>query len=824
MEQQENLRKAFDGKAQMRIRHILYNLIRSPRFSLVTILTLAVGIGANAAIFSVVNAVLLRPLPYPESDRLVSVWHTGPNGRFPQSNGTFAYYLEKSESFASMGLASNPISINIRWRGEPLRVQAALASASLFSTFGIAPLHGPGFVPENERPGGRAVMLSQQLWANHLNSDLSLIGKTIEVNGFGMPVAGVVPDGFRYPGDQTELWLSHVVDPSALGRTVYMFPAVGRLKPGVSLEEANADLNRLTPQLPDAYPSHMTPDMVAEGRMRSLLVPLKDDVVGDVDQVLWVLLGTAGAILLIACANVANLYLVRAEERLREVAMRFALGAGRGRLIGYFLSESVLLAMFAGVIGLGMAEAGTRVLLALSPGTIPRLDEVAIDPSVLLFTAAASLLAGVLFGAIPCLRYSRPDLGNWLKEGGRSGDSRRRHRIRSVLAACQVALALTLLVAGGLMVQSVRQLRGVNPGFQPQGALTIGLALNRATYRTAADVARFYQRVLEEVRALPGVASVGAVNFLPLTDTKSNIVFLRQDTPLQKGESPPSIRSKVATDGYFEAIGIPLIRGRTLKPRDHEENTGAVVVSAALAERFWPGQDPLGKRVSPTVSVQDDRWYTIVGVVGDVHDDSLDSQSVEIAYYAMVNPSQNTGVPSSMSLVIRTQGDPESLAPSVRRQIWSLDAQVPLFNVSALGQIVSRSMARTAFAMFLLGIAAAAALLLGTVGIYGLVSYMVSQRVREIAVRMALGAQKSSISRMVVRQGILVAAAGIAAGLAGSLALSRFLQTLLYGVSRTDLLTYCAVALLLLAVTVLASYLPARRAAGIDPIIALRTE
>jgi predicted permease len=813
------------------IRYVARKLLRSPGFTTVSVLTLAVGIGANTAIFSVVNGVLLRPLPYPNAEELVGLWHSAPGIGFPefnQSETTYTLYKELNRTFVDIALVDGR-TFNLTDGGDPIRVSSASITSSLFRVLAVGPVRGRAFNEEDDQLGAPlVVMLSDELWRGRFGSDPNILGRTLDLNGRTYEVTGIMPPGFAYPDEETQLWIPHRIDPADLGEVSFSYDAIGRLNPGVTLDQAAADLNRMLVQLPERYPGDLTAGLMEQAQLAAHVNPMHEDVVGDIQQVLWILLGTVSFVLLIACANVANLFLVRAEARQKEVAVRTALGAGRGDLVRYFLTESILLALVGGIVGVGLAYAGIQGLIALGPENIPRLDQVGLHGTVLAFTGVISVAAGLLFGAVPILRYTSPNLVTSLKEGGRGGSSgRETHRARNLLVISQVALALVLLVGSGLMARSFWALRDVDPGFDTEGILTLRLSLPAAEYPDAQSAAAFYQQLLQNIRALPGVQAAGANTNLPMTDGQNNSGLLLEDFPLQQDEMPPIIRVNFTATGYFEALGIPLREGRTFERRDHEERSGAVVVSAGFAERFWPGQSALGKRVAPGLGDGGDtRWYTIVGVVGDVRDDGMAGNAPEMAYYPTVAlPGGDGGwIRRTMSLAIRASVEPTSLTASVRQAVWALNPRLPLANIETTGDIVSGSMARTAFTMLLLGIAAGVALLLGTVGIYGVISYIVSQRTREIGVRMALGAKQGDVSRMVVRQGVVISSAGVAVGLMAAFGLTRLMAALLFGVSATDPVTFAGVAALLFGVSALASYVPARRAAGVNPVEALHYE
>ncbi len=806
-------------------------LRRKPAFTLLAVLTLALGIGANAAIFSVVNAVLLRPLPYPDSERLVGVWHTAPGLGIPQfehSDATYLLYRRANRVFDELGIYRQG-TVNLTGGETPERLDSAAVSASVLPVLGTAPALGRGFRETEEQPGAEPVaILSHDLWQRRFGAEREVLGRTIRVDGVARTIVGVMPAGFRFPAPETRLWLPLAVDPVNTNVGNFNYLAVARLRPGVGAADAAADLTSLIPRLPEEYgDGDVTAGMLENARMAAMVHPLRDDVVGDVGGVLWILLGSVGVILLIACANVANLFLVRAEGRQQELAVRTALGASRGDTAFAFLAESTVLSLAGGALGLVFAGAGVRLLLALSPD-IPRLEEIGVDGAVLGFTLALSLAAGLLFGAAPALR-SVPDPGAALKEGGRGAAAGRGRRVRDLLVVSQIALALVLLIGCTLMVRSFHRLRQVDPGFEGSRVLTLRLSLPEAEYDTAADRAGFYQRALERIRALPGVEAAGAVSRLPLTGGGSNSAHTFEDHPLEPDEVPPILATRWASPGYFETLGIPLLAGRAFEDADHRQLRRHVVVSAALAERFWPGESALGKRLSHGLP-HDDDWSVVVGVAGSVRDDGLESDPVAAIYYPLATPpaaEEEEGearAPRSLSFAVRTAVAPGALAADVRRAIWSLDPNLPLANVRAMEEVVAAARARTTFTLLLLSIAAGVALALGAVGLYGVIAYAVSRRTQEIGVRIALGAGRWNVGRMVLGQGLGLALAGIVLGLGGAFAATRLLRASLFEVSPTDPLTFAAVPLLLLLIALVASYLPARRASAVEPLEALRYE
>jgi predicted permease len=600
----------------------------------------------------------------------------------------------------------------------------------------------------------------------------------------------------------------------------------------VPYDRATKELSALVWRLPEVLgDSGVSREMIEQAKLAVAARPLRDRVVGDIERTLWLLLGSVGLILLIACANVANLFLVRAEGRQREVAVRTAIGASKWEIARVFLGESLALSVLGGVLGLTLASAGVRFLLALQPQGIPRMEEIGIDGRVVAFTALLSLLSGLLIGAFAAFRYGSPDLVPALKEGGRGGTAgKARHLARQILVVVQVALALVLLVGAGLMIRSFWRLASVDPGIDPKGVLTVNLSLPESEYGTSARTARFYVELLERVRGLAGVETAGTNSILPLSNDHSMSSHMIEDQPTPPNSLPPMLGTRFASPGYFEALGIPLIEGRSFDRIDPERTETGVVVSRALALHFWPGRSALGKRLSPggpNEAVK--QWFTIIGVAGDVREQGLHAKPVEAVYYPVRRANPDTDgewVPRDLALVVKAKPgvDPASLVTAVRKAVWSIDPKLPLSGVRTMEKVVELSMARTSFTMLLLGIGAAVALLLGAVGIYGVISYIVSQRTQEIGVRMALGAQRGDVSGMVMKEGLLLAVLGIGSGLAVALAVTRLMKALLYEVSATDPATFAAVPLLLALVALLASYLPARRAAGIEPLEAMRYE
>ena len=816
------------------VRRTARSLARSPLFTIISVVTLGVAIGANTAIFSVVNGVLLRPLPYPESDRLVVVGHTAPIAGFPevpQATGTYVLYRDEATTLDGLTMFWDG-SVNLTGTGEPEQLAAAGITGTFFDVLRTPPLLGRGFTEEELLPDGEPVaILAHGLWQRRYGGAEDVLGQTITIDGESRRIVGVTPAGFDHPYDSDiEIWLPMIIDPEDLTTGSYSFPGIGRLKEGVTVEAAYADIRRLTLQLPERYPGDLiTHEMMEQSGWDARVVTLISDVTGDVNRALWILLGTVGVVLLIACANVANLFLVRAEGRHKEIAIRSALGAERGALARGFLRESSLLALAGGVLGLFLAFGGIKALIALGPETIPRLEAIRIDAGVLLFTLGVSVAAGVLFGLAPLLRHTRPDIAGALKEGFRGTTSGRGGvRARTVLVFGQVALAFLLMVGSGLLVKSFWHLKNVDPGFVSENLLTLRLSLPDSPYENQKMVVGFYQELVDRVGEIPGVQMASAVSKLPLRSQGENHNgLLIEDRPVEPGAMPHVVLTIVAGASYFETMGIQLLEGRLIERSDITAATGAVVVNRAFAEHYWPGESAIGKQVWQ--GIQEDMeenenfaWRPVVGVVEDVRSLGLDVEIRPIIYYAMAGPGDN--YQNSMSLVVRTTAAPSSLAPAVREAVWSIDPNIPITNIETMRTVLRDATSRAGFTMLMLGIAAAVALLLGAVGLYGVISYGVTQRRQELGVRMALGAPAGRVRSMVVRQGAIVAGVGLAVGFAAALGLTRLMEALLFEVSPTDPPTFGFVVALLFLVSVVASWIPARRAAAVDPAIALRAE
>jgi predicted permease len=818
------------------LRLAVRRLRRAPLFSAVVVLTLGIGIGANTAIFSLVKGILLDPLPYDEPERLVEVLNTAPGigeDILRQSAALHFTYEDEAQLLESVGLW-NRFEVTVLGPDEPVRIPSIFVTAGALPTLRVRPLLGRLFSVEDATPGSPlTVILSHAYWQSQFGGDPAVLGRTLQIGDQAREIIGVMPRGFRFLEYDPAVYLPFRFDRSGLALTNFTNPSIARLREGATIEAATADLARLLPVAVEKFPGGVTLEFLEEAQGAPLLRPLKETLVGDVGKVLWVLLGTVGIILLIACANVANLFLVRAEARERELAVRTAMGARRRQVTGGYLVESVLLGLVGGAVGLGLAQAGLRLLVAIGPADLPRLNEVSLDPVVLGFTLVISILSGVFFGLFPVLRWGQLDLVNALKEGGRgSGAGRERHRTRNALVVGQITLALVLLIGSGLMVRSFQAIRRANPGFRnPDEMLVLGVSVPSAVAESPDEVIQTQELITRRLAEVPGVASVGSSSSVTMDGRGGFDPIFVEDFPLPEGQLPPIRRFKWIGAGYFETMGNPVIAGRTLTWTDIYNRARVVLVTENFAREYWgePAQ-AIGKRIGTGLAAGN--WREIIGVVGDVRDDGVTQDPVAVVYWPMVLEDFWTEIRGDAPFVARTQfyairsprvGTAAFLG-EIKAAVWSILPDRPLTSVQIMDDILRGSMARTSFTLVMLGIAAAVALLLATVGVYGVISYVVSQRTREIGVRIALGAGSSTVTGMVVRQGLFLAVVGVALGLAAAYGLTRLMEGLLFGVSALDPTTYAMVAVSLTAVALLASYLPARRAAAVDPMEALRAE
>ena len=819
------------------IRYGARMLRRNPGFTIVAVLTLALGIGASTAIFSVVQGVLLRSLPYPEPERLVMLWREAGH-RYWLATPEYFDYRERQRTLEDFAVYRTSGG-NLTGRGEVLRVNIANVSVGFFPVLGVQPLLGRTFTEDEDLPGNnRVIVLEHGFWQRRFGGDPSVVGETLTLDDQNYTVVGVMPAGVGFPGDMAgawagsgvlnanvDLWTPLALDPANPGsRGAHIILSLARMKSGTGLELATQDVLRITSDLqreyPDSYPEQFRDFQVLQ--LRSL----HESLVGEVRPALLILLGAVVCVLLIACANVANLLLGRASSREKEIALRAALGAGQVRLIRQLLTEHMLLSFLGGLLGLLFALWGVDALIQLGPQNLPRLQEVGIDTRVLGFAFGLTVLTGVLFGLAPALRTSRAELTESLKEGGRSSGAPGRHRLRNVLVVGELAVSLVLLIGAGLLLKSFTVLLQVDPGFRTENVLSFRLALPQAKYAQADVRTAFYQQLLAGVEALPGVQSAGAISYLPLATSGGSSALMPEGMPRNFPQYPipyglVDAHWRVATPGYFRVMGITLVQGRFLTSSDTAEALRAVVVDENLARRAWPGEEYIvGKRLAfPRRGAEQD-WWTVVGVVRHTRHIRLERQDTLQAYFPLAqSPSR-----LSMHVVLKTMSDPGSVLSAVRNEVGSLDAALPLFDVEMMDRRLAQSMAQPRFNVLLMGLFAALALILGAVGLYGVISYSVSQRTHEIGIRMALGARRGAILRMVVGQGMLLSIVGAVLGLAGGVALTRYLESLLFGVASTDILTFSAVPALLLTVALLACYVPARRATKVDPMVALRYE
>ncbi len=795
------------------VRFAARSLVRARGFTTVAVIALALGIGANTAIFSVVNAVLLRPLPYREPQRLVWFWEVQPFlDRAPFSAPDFADYRGQNQTFESV-VAFRGGNLTLTGAGEPERISGAQVDAGFFPILGVRPALGRDFTADEDKPGAPAavVVLSHGFWQRKHGGDSQIVGKALTFNGRTYSVVGVMPPGFSFPGE-TELWTPLGLNPAGQQRGSHWLIVIGRLKPGVSLARAQADIDVVVRRLQQQYPPSNQGHSVT-------LVSLEERLVGHVRRALLVLLAAVGFVLLIACANVANLMLARAAVRRREIAIRAALGAGRWRLVRQLLAESAVLGVIGGAAGLVLAAGAMRAMVALAPANVPRLSEVRLDLSVLAFTLAASLFTALLFGLAPAFDAARASVADFLKESGRTSSAGAgRAKLRSGLVIAEIALAVVLLAGAGLMLRSFVVLQQVEPGLRPEGLLTARVSLiGRSAFNQPRLWADFYDRVLANVRQLPGVKAAAAINLLPLDDfgigNSTNFRVIGRPEPAPKDMPLSEIR--VVSLDYFRTMGIPLIKGRVFTERDTKDSEPVAVISESLAWQIFPGEDPLGKRI--TVSI--DKGSEIVGVAGNVHDYGLDAPLRLESYIPMAQ------MPNPLlTIVVRTAGDPRALVPAFRQAVWSVENDRPIYAIRTMEQVISRSVAQPRFRTALLGLFAALALLLAAVGIYGVISYAVAQRVQEIGIRVALGATRPDVLRLVMGQGMLLAGSGLALGLAGAWAGTRWISALLFGIRPTEPVVFGALVLLLALVALLACWAPARRATRVDPVVALRQE
>jgi putative ABC transport system permease protein len=805
------------------LRYAARVLLKSPGFTVVAVLALALGIGANSAIFSVVNSVLLRPLPYKDPDRLVIAWESNPQllDDYLKTHNEAApanFYDWQAQSHVFENLAA------FRWRDfnltdgdNPEQVTGSAVTPNMFATLGVSPLIGRDFLPEEGEPGKDAeVILSYGLWQRRFGADPKVVNRQIGVNGQAYTVVGVMPRDFEFPRAQAEMWTPFApTDQVKASRTSHFLYTRARLKPGVSIEQAQAEMDTIAARLRQQYP-----DSNSQRGVR--IASLPSESVAQIRPALLILLAAVGFVLLIACANVANLMLARATARQKEIAIRTALGAGRWRIIRQLLTESVLISFVGGAFGLLLARWGVDLLLAGTPRQfmlgIPGWNKIGLDYRVLAFTLVVSLATGVVFGLFPAWQASKSDINETLKEGGRSSGATVLGGIyRSVLIVFQMTLAVMLLVGAGLMIRSIMRLMDVSPGFDPQNLVTLQLSLPRSQYAKSQQVTNFYSELTRRVAGLPGVESVASIDMMPMGGSGGTTAFMVEGKPAPPKGQYPEANARTASPGYFKTMHIPVLEGREFDEHDTPDSPLVVIINETFARKYWPGEDAIGKRLLDP----ENRFppVQVVGVVGDIKHWGLDDKAEEYLYTSSTQTPNN-----SMFVVVRTATDPAGMTASVRNEVRALDKQLPVYDVKPMSQRIIESTASRRLVMLLLGVFAAVALVLASVGIYGVMAYSVTQRTHEIGIRMALGASRGRILAMVVRQGMLLALAGVALGLILSFAVTRFMASLLFGVGANDPATLVAVSLTLALIALLACLIPARRAMRVDPMVALRYE
>jgi len=818
------------------LRQVLRRLGRAPMFTAITLITLAAGIGANIVIFSVLEGVLLKPLPYPEPDRLIGVWHTAPGINIKNLNMAPSVYFidrEQSTTFQDIG-AYNDDSFSVTGTGEPQLVHGLDVTDGTLPLLGVVPALGRLFTRQDDSPEAPdTVLISYGYWREKFGGDPAVIGRPITADGKPREIIGVLPQGFQFLDDQDIAIIAPFKwDRSKLKLGNFSYRALARLKPGVTMAQASADVARMLPIVSRSFPppEGFSTQLFENAHIGPNLRSLKQEVIGDVGNVLWVLMGSIAMVLLIACANVANLLLVRVEGRRQELAIRTAMGAGRGRIAGDLLFESILLGLMGSLLGLALAYGALRILVAIAPMGIPRIHEIGIDGRVLLFTLAITLLSSLLFGSIPIFKYAGARLNASLREGGRSlSQSREQHRARNVLVVVQVALALVLLICSGLMIRTFRALMHVPPGFVGADTVqTFRFYVPEAQIPDTEDerVVRMEEEILNKLAAIPGVSSVGFSSSLPMDGEDSNDLLFAQDRSYAEGDIPPIRRFKFISPGFFRTLGTPLVAGRDITWTDMYQKIPVALVSENFAREYWhDANNALGKRVRASST---DDWREIIGVVADMHDDGVSQDAPTSVYWPVMMDrfeGQKESLRRDIAFTIRSpRAGSEAFLKEVREAVWSVNPNVPLSSVHTLGHFYTESMARTSFTLVMLAVAGGMALLLGIVGIYGVIAYSVSQRTREIGIRMALGAQRQTLISMFVRHGLLLTGVGIACGLVASFAVMRLMSSLLFNVSPLDPVTYSAVTIVVVVTAYLACYLPSRRAATIDPVDALRAE
>jgi putative ABC transport system permease protein len=793
-------------------------LLKNPGFTAIAVLALALGIGANSAIFSVVNGLLLRPLPYKNPNQLVVIWENATHLGFPKNTPSPANFLDwqkQATVFDGMGAFAER-TFNLTGVGEPERLEGRRVSANLFALLGVQPILGRSFVPDDDKPGTKIALLNESLWKRRFGSDPAVIGRSLALNGESYTVVGVLPNSVRLPAFGTwrdQIWVPMAFPAEeAAQRGNHFLEVIGRMKPGVTLAQARAEMETITGRLAQQYPE-------ANMRITSVVNPLHEEMVGNMKPALLILLGAVAFVLLIACANVANLLLARAAVRHKEIALRLALGADRARLTKQLLVESVMLSLVGAAVGLILAYAGLQVLTRFIPADVAHAEMITINGKVLVFTLIVALVTGLIFGLAPASQAAHFNLNDTLKEGGRdSGAGPRGKRLRSALVIAEVAVSFILLIGAGLLINSFIHLRNLDPGFRADHLLALNVDLSEVKYPDTARRTAFFDEVVRRILALPGVRSVAVAGNLPFTYNGDSMPIGVEGLPDPPPDQWPDVIWRTVGPNYFSTMGIPLVRGRDYNDQDTLDTTLGVVISEKTAKHYWPNDDPIGKRLKPGSATGSGPWRTVIGVVKDVRQNDFVAEPKMQMYFSFRQVKSLV----ANALVVRTTVDPLSLATSVRNSVWAVDKDQTVANMDSMEHIVAGAVARQRFSMLLLAIFAGVALVLAAVGIYGVMSYSVAQQTREIGIRMALGAQRSDVLKMTIKQGLKLVGLGLVIGLAAAFVLTRVMATLLFGISATDPLTFITISFVLLVVAMVASYIPSVRAMRVDPMVALR--
>ena len=801
-------------------RYALRMFAKNPAFTLIAVLALALGIGVNSAIFSVVDAVLLKPLPFKNPNQLVMIWENATHLGFPKDTPSPANFIDwRQQSTVFAGMAAFTVrSFNLTGVGEPERLDGGRVSANLFSVLGVEAIGGRTFVPQEDEPGTKVTVLSEALWKRRFGGDPGVVGRAITLNGESYTVVGVVRSTIQLPEFgkwRDQLWVPLAFSSEeAASRGSHFLGVVGRLKPNVTLTQAQAEMETIMARLAQQYPEINT-------RRSAVVNPLHEEIVGNIKPALLVLLGAVVFVLLIACANVANLLLARAAVRQKEIALRLALGADRARLTKQLLVESTILSLLGAILGLGFAYAGLQLLTHSVPPEIMQADTIAINGNVLAFTLLIALITGIVFGLAPAIQASHFNVNDTLKEGGRdAGAGVRGRRMRNALVIAEVAVSFILLIGAGLLINSFMHLRNLDPGFRPDHLLTLNVDLSNVKYPDTQRRIGFFDEVLRRVSALPGVQTAAAAGNLPFTYNGDSTGISVEGIPDPPIDQWPDVVYRTVGPGYFTTMGIPLVQGRDFNDRDTLDTTLGVIISEKTAKHYWPNEDPIGKRLKPGVGSSDSPWRTVIGVVKDVRQNDFIAEPKMQMYFSF----RQVKALAPNALIIRTSVEPLSLATGVRNAIWSVDKDQPVSNVDSMAHIVADAVARQRFSMLLLGVFAGLALVLAAVGLYGVMSYAVAQQTREIGIRIALGAKRSDVLKMTVIQGLKLVGVGLLCGLALAFIITRLMASLLFGISATDPVTFVTIPIVLLGVALVASYVPALRATRIDPMVALRAQ